>query len=399
MKKINLLALFLFVVGLAGGTMAQFDQSRDGRQASRADRDLIQSELRNRISNDERRNYDVRLDSAETYYLNRNENGIRGRAQISTSRSNWQNIWFEGSIDTRQNIVNNLRWGYDNNNNGGNWGGNQSGNRSGNQSGVLRSGRYEMQLVATSRLLSVGNDGRTVVQSGNGGRYSQWDIEDAGNGYYYIRSADSGDVLTVQGRGDSGDSVVLARQQRGDENQLWLIRSGPDNGYYFLTRRDKSLDSPSSARFDGGRMQIYNSNGEANQRFRLRLIGESDRYSGRDRYDRNSGRDSYDRNPNNGNGRSGVLTWSGRVDDVLLLEIRDRNVRDRIVSGQQAERVRFDFSSSLPNREVNVTADKRRGRGDVRVVEQPSRRNGYTAVIEIRDRQGGAADYEIEVRW
>jgi len=34
-----------------------------------------------------------------------------------------------------------------------------------------------------------------------------------------------------------------------------------------------------------------------------------------------------------------------------------------------------------------VSVEKRRGRGEVRVVEQPTRRNNYTAVIQIRDCQ------------
>ena len=126
---------------------------------------------------------------------------------------------------------------------------------------------------------------------------------------------------------------------------------------------------------------------------RLLLINESnsggnDRSRDRDRNDRD--RDS---------GQSGIRTWRGRVDDVIVLEIRDRSVRDRVISGRPAESVRFDFGASLPSREVNVSVEKRNGRGEVRVVEQPSRRNGYTAIIQIRDSSGGADDYEIEVRW
>ncbi|MEK7829497.1 MAG: hypothetical protein AAB401_00340, partial [Acidobacteriota bacterium] len=118
--------------------------------------------------------------------------------------------------------------------------------------------------------------------------------------------------------------------------------------------------------------------------------------SGRDRdFGRSRDRDSY-----GGSGQtSGVMTWRGRVDDVTVLEIRDRSVRDRVISGQPAVRVDYDFGSALPRSEVRVSVDKRKGRGEVRVVEQPNRRNGFTALIEIRDSSGGAADYEIEVRW
>ncbi len=397
MKKQILILLFLLIVGLAGGVLAQ-----QYGQARREDRELIQRELRDRIYNDERRNYDVRIETAETSYSNRDENLIRGRALISSGGFGQRYVWYEGVIDSRRARVSNLRWGYEDNRGGNNRERDRYNDQYGQSSGLLRGGRYEIELVATRRMLSVGGDGRTVSQASSGGRNSQWEIEDAGNGYYYVIAAGSGDAMTVSGRGESGDTVTLARLRRGDENQLWQLRPGPDNGYHFVTRRGKALDSPSSARFEGGRMQIYNFNGEANQRFLLRSVDSSGR--DRDYRDRdfNRDRDYRDRNRDQsygGYGQSGVLTWRGRVDDVTVLEIRDRSVRDRVISGQRAVGVSFNFTSALPRNEVNVSVDKRRGRGEVRVIEQPSRRNNYTAVIEIRDSSGGSADYEIEVRW
>lgn len=399
MKKTNILMMLLLLVSLTCGALAQNTQVQAAR---REDRDLAQRELLTQINASERRNYEVQILTAETYFVSRTENGIRGRARISSDRSSWRNISFEGVINIRRNTISNLRWQFEDNVN------DRRDDRRDDrryddrrydnqgQSGPLRSGRYEIQLVATNRFLSIGNDRRTVVQNSNSGRYSQWDLEDAGNGYFYIRSADTGDVVTIQGRGASGDSVVLAQKNRNDQNQLWLIKPGPDNGYYLTTQRNFSLDSPSSARFDGGRMQIYNSNGEANQRFRLRLISDANVGGyGRDRNDRD--RDQFGRDRNSGG--AGSLVWRGRVDDVTALEIRDRTVNDRVISGRPAEGVRADFTSALPNREVTVSVEKRRGRGDVRVVEQPTRRNNYTAVIQIRDSSGGADEYEIEVRW
>lgn len=406
MKKTNLLMMLLLLVGLAGGALAQNNQVQAAR---REDRDLAQRELLTQINASERRNYEVQIVTAETYYVSRTETGIRGRARISSDRSSWRNISFEGVINIRRNAISNLRWQFEDNFN------DRRDDRRDDrryddrryddrtQSGVLRSGRYEIQLVATNRFLSVGNDQRTVVQNSTAGRFSQWDIEDVGNGSYYVRLASTGDVMTVQGRGASGDSVVLARQNRGDVNQIWVIKPGPDNGYYFTTQRNQSLDSPSSARFDGGRMQIYNSNGEANQRFRLRLISDSNSNNaggyGRDRDRSDRDRDQFGRDRDRNSNGPGSLSWSGRVDDVTVLEIRDRYVNDKVISGRPAENVRSSFSGALPNRDVTVSVEKRRGRGEVRVVEQPTRRNNYTAVIHIRDSSGGADEYEIEVRW
>ncbi len=391
MKKQNLLAVILLVVGMAGAVVAQQTQI-----AQRQDRDLALRELRTRITADERRDSDVQIDTAETWFISRTEKGIRGRGRVMTNRVIGRTISFEGIIDIRRNTINNLRWQYeDRDDRRDDRRDERRDDRFGQSSGVIRGGRYEIELVATRRVLSVSSDGRTVVQGSAGGRTAQWDIEDAGNGYFYVIAGVGGDAMTVSGRGESGDIVTLARLRRGDENQMWQIRQGPDNGYYFTTRRGKALDSPSSARGEGGRMQIYNSNGEANQRFLLRSVDTF----GRDRDNRDRDNRGRDRDQSFGLGQAGSMTWRGRVDDVTVLEIRDRTVRDRVVSGQQAQGVSFNFTSALPRNDASVSVDKRRGRGEVRVIEQPSRRNNYTATIEIRDTSGGASDYEIEVRW
>ena len=53
----------------------------------------------------------------------------------------------------------------------------------------------------------------------------------------------------------------------------------------------------------------------------------------------------------------------------------------------------------MPRRRVNVNVEKLRGRGTVEVVEQPSSRNNFTAIVRLRDNKGGTDDYEIEVYW
>src|SRR5439155_1197050 len=39
------------------------------------------------------------------------------------------------------------------------------------------------------------------------------------------------------------------------------------------------------------------------------------------------------------------------------------------------------------------------GRGQVDVVQQPTARNGYTAIVRVRDPQGGAGNYRINAFW
>jgi hypothetical protein len=60
----------------------------------------------------------------------------------------------------------------------------------------------------------------------------------------------------------------------------------------------------------------------------------------------------------------------------------------------------YRFSAPLPAAEVETTLVTIRGRGNVRLLEQPTRRNDYTAVVRIDDSEpGGESDYEFELSW
>jgi hypothetical protein len=100
-----------------------------------------------------------------------------------------------------------------------------------------------------------------------------------------------------------------------------------------------------------------------------------------------------------GSGTSGVLRWSGRVDDVQEIRIRGRRTDSFAVSGGGASGVRSSVSGALPTRDVYVRVRQLDGRGRVRVVEQPSARNDYTAVLRVEDRDGGAGFYNFEASW
>ena len=97
---------------------------------------------------------------------------------------------------------------------------------------------------------------------------------------------------------------------------------------------------------------------------------------------------------------TGALRWSGRVDDVQEVRIRGRRANAYTVSGGSATDVRTSVSGSgLPARDVTVRVRSFDGRGRVYVVEQPSARNDYTAVLRVEDRQGGAGFYDFEASW
>ncbi len=119
-------------------------------------------------------------------------------------------------------------------------------------------------------------------------------------------------------------------------------------------------------------------------------------YGDRDRNDR--GRDYRDRNdfaPR----VTGRMQWRGRVDDRIQIRIQGSNAANKLISGGPVRNESARFTSPLPRRDVRVEVKKLKGRGDVEVVQQPAPYNGYTAVVEIFDPKGGAADYEFELYW
>jgi hypothetical protein len=113
---------------------------------------------------------------------------------------------------------------------------------------------------------------------------------------------------------------------------------------------------------------------------------------GRDRDD--------DRRWNESDGRtSGRLRWRGTVDGEAQLLVRRSEVESRTLSGLPPSGIMFNFTSPLPRRSVDVRLEKKKGRGNVEIVQQPSRSNDFTVVVQIRDEKGGASEYEFELSW
>jgi hypothetical protein len=118
---------------------------------------------------------------------------------------------------------------------------------------------------------------------------------------------------------------------------------------------------------------------------------------GRDRNDRGGWDDRGDRAGRDG---SGMLRWSGRVDDLVELRINGRRVEAVTRSGRRVEDVNSTVrGNGLPDRDLTISVDRHSGRGNVQVVQQPSAWNNYTAVIRIYDPQGGASFYDLSAYW
>jgi hypothetical protein len=98
-------------------------------------------------------------------------------------------------------------------------------------------------------------------------------------------------------------------------------------------------------------------------------------------------------------GNAGRAFWKGSVDAKIQISVQGKSINVNTFSGQNYGGGTFSFTSALPRRNVSVEVIKKKGRGEVRVVQQPNRNNDYTAIVEITDTDSGAREYELEIFW
>jgi hypothetical protein len=266
-----------------------------------------------------------------------------------------------------------------------------------NNIGFVGKGRYQIQIVASGGYLDLRLEDKETLQqwSGSGARNQLWDVEDAGQGYVYIRSAENGRVLEAAGSRDG--SSVYARDFTGRDNQKWLIVDLGAGQSLVTSRLGKALDLPNGAPDNGARLQLRSEHRRDNQRFRFNRVEQAETYTGgRTRGGREASRDSAVQPEPYTPGR---MRWRGRVDAEILLEVRGASVIEKNVAGRSYNNGRFTFSAPMPARELELRIENRKVRGSAEIVEKPAYSNNYTAVIRIRDPQKDAADYEFELVW
>jgi hypothetical protein len=142
------------------------------------------------------------------------------------------------------------------------------------QGGFRGPGLYEIANLKSGKLLDLDrNDQTTVIQFAPRGTDNQrWEIVPAGQGTFFIRNAMNGKALEAPDNRNSAP-LICGRFDRG-ANQLWRLEPGKDGNLLIISRWNKTIDVPDGASRDGLRLQIYDTNGDSNQRFILRRIGE-----------------------------------------------------------------------------------------------------------------------------
>ena len=97
---------------------------------------------------------------------------------------------------------------------------------------------------------------------------------------------------------------------------------------------------------------------------------------------------------------SGKVFWRGSVDNKVHLTIKSDTLEQKTVEGSEKPLGKFSFTAPLPNQAVTVQVSRKEGRSKkVKVIQQPTAENDFTAIVEIHDDGGGARDYVLEIFW
>ncbi len=106
---------------------------------------------------------------------------------------------------------------------------------------------------------------------------------------------------------------------------------------------------------------------------------------------------------NNGGGNInnalGKARWTGTVDKEVHLLLHNNNIETRLFDGQDYGAGTFNMTAAMPNSNVQVYVNKKKGRGDVIVIQQPERSNNFTTIVKILDSGSGAKEYDVEIYW
>ena len=96
---------------------------------------------------------------------------------------------------------------------------------------------------------------------------------------------------------------------------------------------------------------------------------------------------------------SGQVDVEVVVDGSVVLQVGGEAVSPETVSGQPLTNVKATFSAPAPAAAVEWKLEKRAGRGEAKIVEQPSEANGYRLKIRVDDDKRGAGNYTLRLTW
>ncbi|HLY60864.1 MAG TPA: peptidoglycan-binding domain-containing protein [Terriglobia bacterium] len=96
----------------------------------------------------------------------------------------------------------------------------------------------------------------------------------------------------------------------------------------------------------------------------------------------------------------GHFQWQGLVDGSDNIKLHGSQVTMAHLTASNIQEATYQLSTALPFGEVQVSLQKVRGRGSIRLLEQPSSSNNYTAVVQVNDQgNSGRGWYEFTLDW
>jgi hypothetical protein len=89
-----------------------------------------------------------------------------------------------------------------------------------------------------------------------------------------------------------------------------------------------------------------------------------------------------------------------QVDNEVEVMVRGDRVSIRTLAGQDARDDGSECNAPLPNRDISAfNFEVPESRNDIRLIAPPSPRNGFAAVVHIRDGSGGFGRYHFRLSW
>jgi hypothetical protein len=133
------------------------------------------------------------------------------------------------------------------------------------QGGFAGPGWYQITNEKTHQSLTLAPDGRGVMQApARGGDDQAWIFEPAPTGFF-IRSARNG--FALEPTAGQNSSPVLAAPFHGGQSQQWRLENARNGNALVVNYYGRTLDIPEGEPRPGLAVQIYDRNGDNNQRF------------------------------------------------------------------------------------------------------------------------------------
>lgn len=196
------------------------------------------------------------------------------------------------------------------------------------------------------------------------------------------------------GRVDDRGNIVIRGSQIYAEN---VSGNGMQTTYQNMSGALPRRSATISARRESGRGDVNVIQQPARENNFTAIVQIVDRKSGADNYRVDITWQST--GPVEEPYSSGSVRWRGRVDQTVQVTIAGSDVQSRDMTTTGLSNVDFQINGYLASRPGSVNVRKRSGRGTVTVLEQPSEYNGFVAIIQIFDPNGGADNYDLEISW